>query len=114
MYTFIYDQKNKKKAYFKLNNLKIPKMYAENKQFKKIINIYIITKVLKANKLVYKKTSTIPPDECTDILMYILDNSFINCRANLEFSKRYTMHDFILEPIINEQNLLNILDKLLE
>ena len=89
-------------------------MCAENKQFRKIINNYIINKVLKASKLVYKKTSVIPSDECTDILLYILDNSFISCRANLEFSKKYTMSDFILEPVINEQNLLNILDKLLK
>ena len=95
MYTFIYDQKNEKKVYFKLNHLKIPKMCAENKQFRKIMNNYIMNKVLKASKLVYKKTSVIPSDECTDILLYILDNSFINCRAKLEFSKKYTMSDFI-------------------
>lgn len=114
MYSLLYDPKNNKKVYFRLNIFKITKMLEENKRFRKIINIYIITKVLKANKLVYKKTSVIPPDECTDILLYILNNSFINCRTNLEFSKRYTLRDFILEPIINERNLLNILDKLLE
>lgn len=114
MYSLLYDPKNNKKIYFKLNSLKIPKMLDENKLFRKIINIYIMNKVLKTNKFIYKKTYTIPPNECTDVLIYILNNSCINCRANLEFSKRYTLRDFILEPIINERNLLNILDKLLE